>query len=461
MAILKNASKAAYWDAHRPGKDPDSFTAYIGLAALLLAGLGLWRGKGYMKWVFAAGALVAFWSTLGPTLLGLPTPSGLIHALYASFARRILIYKVFVQFGIAGLAGMGFVELTRMLGKHRLVPLAAGVSLVLLAEYCLVPPALSVDLTENPVIYQHVRNLPEDAGIIEVPLQRNNGYTYQGYLYYQILHQKPLFNPHYGISRVPEPARPFYTRMNVPIEACEYANLGTLRYLGITHLVYHWFIGTNTVVFRALTAPALYNKNVPGLKLLYETTRNPQKVPYRGPFDYSFADLYEIIAEPCPIAITYDYPSPYEPLPGTLEQDFQIPVGDFFSLGWASALFDTTRAFYYPMPNGDLIDRIMHRNGAITLSNLSPDPIECSLSFWVSAADSGRVLEAGWEDRGPETFTIGPVEQRVTLAPIRLPGNGTGTVRLTTDRGPFNYNIGTTSLPAYAVIRDARVQIMR
>jgi len=461
MAILKDGFKELYWNRHRPGKDPDSFVAYIGYIALALMVLGIRYGRGREKWIFAAGSLVAFWSTLGPTLFGLPTPSGMIHTLYASFARRILIYKVFVQFGIAGLAGMGYAYLSaRLKRRETVVRLLSALSIAIVAEYSLVPPGLSVDLTEPPIIYQHVRDLPEDSALIEVPVLRNNGYTYQGYLYYQILHGKPLFNPHYGTGRVPETVRPFYDQMTVPIEASEYANLSTLRYLGITHLVYHWHIGTNTVIFRSHTAPALYNKEAAGLRLVFESIRDPAKLPFRGPFDYAFADLYEITAEPCPIAITFDDPSPYEQFPGVLDQDFLIRMGDMFTIGWASALFDTTRTFYSPLPNGALIDRLIRQGGTITLTNLSGESVDFDLSFSVSSADSGRVIEVrrdGQESLG--SYEIGPVERRLTFESIRLGGGEQGTVTLSTDRGAYGYNIGTTSLPAHAVIRDVRARV--
>ncbi|MFC1511898.1 hypothetical protein ACFL5H_01725 [Candidatus Latescibacterota bacterium] len=460
MALLKDGFKEFYWDQHRPGKNPDSFVAYIGYITLVLMVFGIRYGRGVEKWIFVAGSLVAFWSTLGPTLFGIPTPSGLIHSLYASFARRILIYKVFVQFGVAGLAGMGYAYLAaRLKRQETATQLLTVLSLAIIVEYSLVPPALSVDLTEPPIIYQHVRDLPEESALIEVPVLRNNGYTYQGYLYYQTLHGKPLFNPHYGLSRVPDTVKPFYEQMKVPIEACEYANLSTLRYLGITHLIYHWHIGTNTVIFRSHSAPSLYNKDTPGLRLVFESTRDPAKLPFRGPFDYAFADLYEITAEPCPIAITFDNPSPYEQFPGVPEEDFLIRMGNLFTIGWASALFDTTRTFYYPLPNSDLIDRLARQGGTITFTNLSGEPVDFDLSFSVSSADSGRVLEVRWNGESLGKGEIGPVERRLTFESIRLGGGAQGTLTLFTDRDAYRYNIGTTSLPAHAVIRDVRARV--
>ncbi|MBT4484730.1 MAG: hypothetical protein HOC71_13755, partial [Candidatus Latescibacteria bacterium] len=348
-AFLKGNIKESYWNTKRPGKDPDSFVAYIGYVALILALTGAVKGrKGVYTWILIAGAFVAFWSTLGPSLFGIPTPSGMIHALYASFARRILIYKVFVQMGVAGLAGTGtcyIIERIKSRNGRLLLPVV--LTALILFEYTLVPPALSVDLRNNPEIYERVKELPEESMLIEVPLRRNNGNLFQGYQYYQTIHEKNLFNPYFGISQVPESIRPFYTNMAVPLEAQSYANLAALRYLGITHLVNHWIIRTTTVNFGFFFAPGIFSDNVEGLKKIYTCNRDPNVGPYPSPFDYTFADLYEITAEPCPVALTFDYKNPYESVEGIIRQEMMLPWGR------ASALVDTTKTFYYPVADGE------------------------------------------------------------------------------------------------------------
>ena len=331
--------KAAYWDTMRPGKDPDSFVAYAGFVALGLAIYGFIRGRRRpYVWLFLVAGAVAFVSTLGPQIMGIPTPSGLIHSLYAAFARRILIYKIFVQLGVAGLAGIGMAYLVEKLHTPgNIAALTAAFTSAIIFEYSLVPPALSVDMTVNPEIYEVISQLPEGSAIIETPLRRNNGNLYQGYVYYQTEHEKPLFNPYYGLSEVPERIRPFYEHMAVPIEAQEYANLSALRWLGVDYLTYHWYIGTTTVVFRAFYAPGYIEETVEGVNKIFSSNRDPRDGNYTSPFDYTFADLYEITAEPSPVALAFDYYSPYAQSPGLLSQDGMLPCG------WASALYDTTR----------------------------------------------------------------------------------------------------------------------
>jgi len=464
-ALLKGNIKESYWEAKRPRKDPDSFVAYIGYIALALAALGLIRGKrGIFKWLFLACALVAFWSTLGPRLFGLPTPSGLMF-MFVNFARRILIYKVFVQMGIAGLAGIGTVYILSLV-KSRVGKLTflSLINVCILLEYSLVPPALSVDLRYNPEIYQKIKELPDDTTLIEVPMRRNNGNLYQGYAYYQTVHQKPLFNFNFGLSKVPERLRPFYEQMEVPLEAQEYANLAVLRYLGVTHLTYHWHIGASRVIFRSFAAPGLgyltdkgsVHGNIEGLNRVYTCNRIPWKGDYQGPFDYTFADLYEISAEPCPVALTFDYQNPYNQVPGMIDRD------GILEYGWASALIDTTHTFFYPLAEGDRLIRLLRQGGRVTVINISDSPVDCNISFAAVSADSNRVIEAKWnEDLLIEQFMIGPEPVRCTVRGLHIDSKGTGVLSLwsTCDAFLYSVNIGNreVKLPANAVLFDFRV----
>lgn len=277
--LLKGSFKATYWDAvDRPEKNSDSNVAYIGYIALILVLLGAINTHDYRKWIFIIGGIVAFWSTL--TVF---SPSGMIH-YYAPFARRILIYKVFVQMSVAVLVGYGISLLKR---KYIFTVL---LSLLIIAEYAIVPPVLSVNLDNIPEIYRIVRDLPKDSKIIELPFYRLNGNTYQGYFYYQTIHGKPLFNP-YMQPNIPDKYISLYKKLENPEEATKLENIVILKELGITHLIYHHVIATRTVIFRALTAPQFEDGNIEGLKLLYRNLTIPD---HNSPYDYCFADLYEI-----------------------------------------------------------------------------------------------------------------------------------------------------------------------
>jgi len=460
-AFLKGNIKESYWNTKRPGKDPDSFVAYIGYAALVLAAVGAVKRKGSLyAWLFIVCGAVAFVSTLGPSLLGIPTPSGLIHAVYASFARRILIYKVFVQMSVAGLAGMGAAVVmgqAQFAKPGNRIFFLAALTAVMLIEYSLVPPALSVDLRETPGIYRAVRELPDEATLIEVPLRRFRGNLYQGYVYYQTYHGKRLFNPYFGLSKVPERIRPFYERMQVPLEAQEHANLSALRWLGVTHLSYHWYIGTKTVRFLAFSAPGYLEGTVDGLVKVYSCDRSPEEDTFAGPYDYTFADLYEITADPAPVALVFDYMSPFEQVPGAFDGK-DIPT----EYGWGSSLIDTTHTFYYPVADGSRLVRLLRQGGRISAVNLSGEPVDFLVTFTAASADSSRIIEVKWND-GPVIgeFGLGPEPTRCIVRNLRLEPEETGTLSIWCTREPFLYEIELvgrkTKLPVSAVLSDFRI----
>ena len=438
--LLKGNVKETYWNTARPGKDPDSFVAYIGYLALGLAAAGLFMGRGRHRWMFLAVIVVALWATLGPTLLGLPTPSGIIYRLYAPFARRILLYKVFVQFGIAVLAGIGLARILEHIAspaaRYGLTgALAAGI----LLEYAIVPPALSVDLTRTPQLYEEIAALPGDTVLLEVPVRRNNGNYYQGYAYYQMHHGRPLVNPYFGFGHVPDHIRPFYEQIKVPIEAQSYANLAALRWLGVTHLTYHWLIATETVIFRSWSAPGFgvltsdtfMPRHIEGLNRIYTADVFPGRDHLTGPHDYDYGNLYEITAEPSPVALVFDYSSPYDPVPGVLATD--APT----MFGWASALLDSTGTFYFPVADEGRLIRLLRQGGAVTAVNLSAEPVRFDVTFFAASGDSGRVIEARWNDTPSGAFTIGPEPSRCTVEGLALDADSTGELTLWSTRPAY------------------------
>lgn len=449
-ALLKGDIKQSYWDTARPGKDPDSFVAYIGYIALVLAAVGVWKGRGPVRWFSVAGAVVGVWSTLGPHLLGIPTPSGLIHTLYAPFARRILIYKVFVQLSVATLAGLGAAYIFRKLRSQGAEYTVLGVvSLFMLFEYAIVPPWLTVDLTHTPEVYEHVASLPDGSSLIEVPLKRNNGYLYQGYLFYQTRHSKPLFNEYFGLDLVPETLRPFYRQMDVPMEAEAYCNLAALRTLGITHLVNHRHIGTKTVVFRAFIAPGLAAGKVDGLRELYRNG-NALTDDFEGPYDYTFADLYEITAEPSPVALAFDYSTPYEPVPGVLDRDGPTAIG------WASALLDPSPSFSMPIPGENGMIRLLRDSGTVHCTSLVDVSVTFDITFDASA-ETERELSASWNGTDKGTFTIGPEPLRLTLSGLTMSAGEQGELSIKVSGDRYSYKIDDITLPCSAELRDFRV----
>jgi len=254
--------------------------------------------------------------------------------------------------------------------------------------------------------------------------------------------------------------------MEVPLEAQEYANLAALRYLGVTHLAYHRYIGTTTVVFRAFSAPGFASitekgwvfGEIDGLKRIYTCEHEPGGGLYPGPFDYTFANLYELTAEPCPVALTFDYHSPYEPIPGMFERDGMLECG------YMSALVDTVKTFYYPLSVDGRLVRLLRQGGRVTATNLSDAPVDFSITFTAEASDSNRVIETKWNG-GPVTgqFEIGSEPVRCTVRNLNLDPGGTGELTVWSTREEFIYRIEISgrpaNLPTTAVLSDFRIEI--
>jgi hypothetical protein len=246
--------------------------------------------------------------------------------------------------------------------------------------------------------------------------------------------------------------------METPLEAGQYANLAALRWLGITHLVYHIYIGTKTVKFLSFSAPDLEGGKVEGLRRIYECPRGFRE-SYRSPYDYTFADLHEITAEPSPVALVFDSSSPFEASKGWQGQDGLLPFGMY------SALFDTTSTFCYPLWNDGRTERVMRGEGRINAVNISNAPVTFGVSFTARAADT-RTLTVRWNGGAPlETFTVGPEPTACTVSDLSLTAEGTGVITVAASGFPYEYEllIGKESLklPATASLADVRVVVKK
>ena len=68
-------------------------------------------------------------------------------------------------------------------------------------------------------------------------------------------------------------------------------------------MVYHYYIGTKTVIFRPSSRTGFPMEGIKGLKLIFQNRKHPTKDKFLSPYDYTFANLYEITAIPSPVAL--------------------------------------------------------------------------------------------------------------------------------------------------------------
>ncbi len=184
--------------------------AFVGIAALLLAGVGFYSQRATRAARFWAVAAIFFaLLMLGPTLLvggqstGIPMPFAALRAIPLVNANRYPVrFNVMLMLALAPLIAFGAARLLQTpRGK-----IALGALTALLAFEQLVLPIPLSDLRVPP-IYQTIRNTPGDFTVLELPLGWRGSISLQGKLedaaqFFQTVHQKRLLG---GItSRTPQ-----------------------------------------------------------------------------------------------------------------------------------------------------------------------------------------------------------------------------------------------------------------
>lgn len=183
--------------------------AFVGYAALMLAGLGFYFQRASREARFWAASAVFFaLLMLGPTLIiggqstGTPLPFAALRAIPFVNANRYPVrFNVMLILALAPLIALGAV---RLLGTRRGTIALGGLVGLLVFEQLVLPIPLS-DL-RVPAIFQTIRDEPGDFTMLNLPLGWRGSVALQGKLddkaqFYQTVHHKRLLG---GItSRTP------------------------------------------------------------------------------------------------------------------------------------------------------------------------------------------------------------------------------------------------------------------
>jgi hypothetical protein len=147
------------------GPAPEERALYPGVAAVALAILGVWRGRGRTRWVYAALALVAFDASLGVhgvtfrVLQVVAPPLGNLRAP-ARFASLGLV-------ALAALAAVGIATMRSPRARAAVASLAVAVCLV---EFWSRPLPLRDARLEPMPVDRWLATLPDDTVILELPV---------------------------------------------------------------------------------------------------------------------------------------------------------------------------------------------------------------------------------------------------------------------------------------------------
>jgi len=189
-----------------PWIEPIKCSGYLGLMAVLLAGIGVWKG-GREARMWCGGSVIFLLIAIGPhpaihgeTIETITLPWS---SLFIPLLRHPLRFQLLVTFGLAGAAGYGWVVVQNWMPQSRWRVLwATGVILLLVLDYShwpfpTVPPAVSQ-------FYEQLALEPGDFAIAPLPSTRQ---TAKYYMYYQTIHGKKIIGGH--VSRTPREATRF------------------------------------------------------------------------------------------------------------------------------------------------------------------------------------------------------------------------------------------------------------
>jgi hypothetical protein len=189
-----------------PWIEPIRWAGYLGLVAVLLAGIGLWKGerKARMWWgsavLFLLIAIGPHPQIHGETVETITLPWSLI---FIPLLRHPLRFHLLVMFGLAGAAGYGWTVVQNWLKRLGWGTLGLlGVLSLLVLDYSHWPFP-----TITPVVspfYEQLAMEPGDFAIAPLPSGRQSA---KYHMYYQTIHGKQIVGGH--VSRTPRDANRF------------------------------------------------------------------------------------------------------------------------------------------------------------------------------------------------------------------------------------------------------------
>jgi hypothetical protein len=237
--------------ARRP-VDGYAHPCYLGLAVLLLAGFGLYRGRrGGATWqqrYWVLLAVVFALLSLGPVLwvegramLLLPYYVAMKWVPFFHYFEFPFRFTVLTHLALAVLAACGLRALLNGRPAWQRMLLTVLVSGVILAEYlaAIAWPLPSSD-ARVPHVYAELAALPGEGGVLDLPLDVG---TTGRYLYYQVAHKRPV---PVGINRLGSKDLESILAPGAGsdpwhwiVEDLDVAQLAALRGLGIRFIVCH------------------------------------------------------------------------------------------------------------------------------------------------------------------------------------------------------------------------------
>ena len=208
---------------------------FPGTLALLLAGLAVvWR-RSPRALIYIVGLLAAFELSLGTN--GLTYPFLYAHAPGFSALRAPARLGIFVLFFLAALAAFAHASLAQWVQPRRARLVAAGIWIVLVAEYCVAPLDLVPYPNRAPPLYAWLATQPRGL-VAELPMPM--AHVLPGddarYAYMSTFHWQPLINGYSGYY----PASYLKTLERLRRIRATDDSVGVLRRTGVKYVIVHF-----------------------------------------------------------------------------------------------------------------------------------------------------------------------------------------------------------------------------
>jgi hypothetical protein len=217
QAKLEDGRSMDLWNLMLPPWiEPIKRSGYLGLVAVFLAGVGVWKGEREAR-AWAASAVVFLSTAIGPhprlrgeTLEAITLPWS---SVFIPLLRDPLRFQLLVMFGLAGAVGYGWVVVQRHLGRRWRTLCISGTLLLLVLDYTHWPFPM-VEPVVSP-FYEQLAMESGDFAIAALPATRQ---TTKYYMYYQTLHGKKIVGGH--VSRTPRGATRFMEEHDLIWSVC-------------------------------------------------------------------------------------------------------------------------------------------------------------------------------------------------------------------------------------------------
>ncbi|MBU1672464.1 MAG: hypothetical protein KKF41_07515 [Actinobacteria bacterium] len=347
-------------------------------------------------WTMTGTAVVAFLFSMPPSakVLGVKLyfPGYLLHKVVPSF-RAYARFGLIVMMCAVVLAAYGLQTLVSSWRARTAWLVTAGLCVLVIAEFTVVPPFRSLDTEATTDYYRWLAARPGQSTVAVYPWYSDGDFKTYSYLFEQRHHGKPLANG-------AQPGTQGALMRQVLLDPWDPDTPGLLARQGVRYV---------------LIIPSLYNaRDVRHLNYVYPRVVDDEalsRLPdgYRQVARFDDGIVYEVTAPPTGLYAVFNE--------GTIE-----------------GYFDSEGNLWHPVAGRIMVDVVNRRK----------EPVTADLSFTVRGTSGGETLEMYLDERRMGALRLQPGLNEVVLEDVTLKP-GTNRLLLSSDGPP----VQLTEVPGY------------